>query len=150
MGTWLSSATILTIMVVTFVDEVVGDAFEDCVASQCSDPCGQTGFIMIGDERDYKQEVMSFACTSCEAKCFKPASGEQLHIFVGGPKKEHKHKAKRQRSPRRRIRVHGNKNSQKRVVKNKNKNKNKNKRQMKKVSANQQAFKMQKSWRVRD
>jgi len=56
--------------------------FEECVKSKCTKPCETKDAIMIGEKQDYKQEVLSFACTNCEAGCFVPPQGDQMHLVV--------------------------------------------------------------------
>ena len=35
---------------------------------------------VIGENKDYKQEVLSVECTNCEVQCFVPPIGESKHL----------------------------------------------------------------------
>ena len=37
---------------------------------------------VIGEKKDYKQEVLSADCTNCEAECFVPSEGEKKNLIA--------------------------------------------------------------------
>jgi len=96
--------------------------FEQCVTSKCAKLCENKSSIMIGENKDYKQEVLSVECTNCEVQCFVPPIGESKHLV------ENKAEDKGEKVANMRHRISG----------------------AKKRNEHRQAYKLGKSWRIKE